>query len=103
MTDFKGTPGPWFVEGSGVNALVRTHDDFAIVAKRHRLPGDVHEANARLIALAPEMRDALEALLTEAEDVFVCMADATGIDRHNLPGPFRVARVVLSRAAGADQ
>ena len=34
--------------------------------------------------------------LDEAEDVFVCMADATGIDRHNHPTPYIAARSVLS-------
>lgn len=39
--------------------------------------------------------EALEELLCEAEDIFVCMADATGIDRHNFPLPFYKARAVL--------
>lgn len=41
----------------------------------------------------------LDALLTEAEDVFVCMADATGIDRHNFPAPFIAARTALEGAS----
>jgi len=53
---------------------------------------------ASVLALLDE-RDALrakmEALLDEAEDVFVCMADATGIDRHNFPAPFVTARQAL--------
>lgn len=55
-------------------------------------------ALARLMAASPELYEALEALLEEAEDVFVCMADATGIDRHNLPAPFIQARAALSKA-----
>ncbi|HLO79197.1 MAG TPA: hypothetical protein VK196_22290 [Magnetospirillum sp.] len=42
------------------------------------------------------LRVVLDELLTEAEDVFVCMADATGIDRHNLPEPFLNARAALT-------
>ena len=41
------------------------------------------------------LREALEELLCEAEDIFVCMADATGIDRHNFPLPFYKARAAL--------
>lgn len=44
-----------------------------------------------------ELQAALEELLTEAEDVFVCMADATGIDRHHHPMAFLVARSALQR------
>ena len=41
------------------------------------------------------LREALSDLLDEAEDVFVCMADATGIDRHNYPEPYLKARSAL--------
>jgi hypothetical protein len=41
------------------------------------------------------LREALDDLLTEAEDVFVCMADSTGIDRMNYPQPFLAARALL--------
>lgn len=43
------TPGPWSVDGEGTKAIVRGAD-LTIVAVRHRLSGDVHYANARLIA-----------------------------------------------------
>ena len=41
------------------------------------------------------LREVLSDLLDEAEDVFVCMADATGIDRHNYPEPYLKARAAL--------
>ena len=41
------------------------------------------------------LREALNGLLDEAEDVFVCMADATGVDRHNYPESFLKARAAL--------
>lgn len=56
------TPGPWAVSGAGRHALVRG-EDMTIVAVRHRLEGDVHEANARLIAAAPDLLVALEEAL----------------------------------------
>ena len=55
------TPGPWHVDGTGIRALVRGAD-LTVVALRHRLPGNIHEANARLIAAAPELLAALEAV-----------------------------------------
>lgn len=48
------TPGPWTVEGEGIRAIVRGAD-FTIVAVRHRLPKETHDANARLIAAAPDL------------------------------------------------
>jgi chromosome segregation ATPase len=55
------------------------------------------------IAEVAKLREALDALLTEAEDVFVCMADATGVDRHNLPEPFRRACAVLEETGGNSE
>lgn len=57
------TPGPWHVEGVGINALVGAGINGVIVAVRHRLRGAESEANMRLIAAAPELLEALEALL----------------------------------------
>ena len=44
----KFTKGPWETEREGIHALIRG-GDATIVAVRHRLPADVHEANARRI------------------------------------------------------
>ena len=44
----KYTRGPWKTEGEGIHAIIRG-GDATIVAVRHRLPADVHEANARRI------------------------------------------------------
>ena len=44
----KYTRGPWKTEREGIHALIRG-GDATIVAVRHRLPADVHEANARRI------------------------------------------------------
>jgi len=58
----KHTPGPWAVDGKGSQAIVRAND-LRIVSIRHRLDGDEHEANARLIAAAPELLEALRSIL----------------------------------------
>lgn len=57
----------------------------------------IRTETAKLMADLRDAREALSSLLDEAEDVFVCMADATGIDRHNLPGPFVAARAALAK------
>ena len=44
----KFTKGPWKTEREGIHALI-LGGDATIVAVRHRLPADVHEANARRI------------------------------------------------------
>lgn len=56
------TPGPWRVDGAGIDAIVRGGDG-VIVAARHRLRGIEHEANVRLIAAAPELLQELTHLV----------------------------------------
>lgn len=46
------------------------------------------------------LEEALDVLLDEAEDVYVCMADSTGINRHNLPTAFQFARKALMEGRG---
>lgn len=69
--------------------------------KKHYPPVDpmFTEAAAAIESLVA----VLDGLLTEAEDVFVCMADATGIDRHNFPAPFIAARTALSQPGPASE
>ena len=59
------------------------------------------ERNLNLVFQILEITDQIVLcvnLLDEAEDVFVCMADATGIDRHNYPSAFKAARAALAKA-----
>lgn len=58
MSETRFTPGPWSVDGTGIGAKVRAAD-LRILVVRHRLPGDEHEANAQLIAAAPDLYAAL--------------------------------------------
>ncbi len=55
----KYTPGPWHVDEHGA---IRG-GDLSIVATRHRLPMEVHTANAHLIAAAPELLFELRGVL----------------------------------------
>ena len=101
MSESKHTPGPWKVSPTDDTVVID-----ATGAEVAAIDGDYNdpdtwpqmEANARLIAAAPDLLDALQNLLDEAEDVFVCMADATGIDRHNYPSAFKAARAALAKA-----
>ena len=64
----------------------------------HWLRWNAKEQGSRFGEAADEierLREVLSDLLDEAEDVFVCMADATGIDRHNYPEPYLKARAAL--------
>lgn len=72
----KHTPGPWALDDNGHD--IRTHEDYwpigcadgnliAYVAHTDDVMG---EANARLIAAAPDLLAACEALLNEARQFF---------------------------------
>lgn len=84
MPTTKGTPGPWHVNiGSADNygfdvviyAETSIHHNPSWIARAYGpgTPGDsegiaTRDANARLIAAAPELRDALAALVAEADE-----------------------------------
>jgi hypothetical protein len=67
MSAFKGAPGPWYLDGEGVRALVRDASG-VIVAVRHRMPGHKNETNMRLIAAAPELLEACQALMDATDE-----------------------------------
>jgi hypothetical protein len=75
MSDTKYTPGPWYFrpEEPSVEAEHTEHEGFfATVAKcgdSRTLPPTQMHANARLIASAPELAEALRQIL-EAHDLF---------------------------------
>ena len=56
MKEFKGTPGPWVVGGNEGNKLSVNADPYFVALVDE---GDSQEANARLIAAAPELLEAL--------------------------------------------
>jgi len=69
--EFKGTPGPWFVDVNGVQARWNIDDvNGASVALTHQVPNDKgwskRDANTRLIAAAPEMLEVLQ-LIVDAQ------------------------------------
>lgn len=66
MEEFKGTPGPWVNVGGWVDAEKRRGDLSGIVcsisAVAARNPDEINDANADLIAAAPDLLEALQGL-----------------------------------------
>ena len=54
------TPGPWVVRTTGLSSYVEAREGDISIAECH---DDCSEANARLIAAAPEMLEALKDVL----------------------------------------
>lgn len=71
MSEFKGTPGKWIAkleDGRNAHDIIVDREDYAWVASVHQQFHDVAtveqaEANAKLIAAAPELLEALQELL----------------------------------------
>ena len=88
------TKGPWRVNGRRIESGPIVAGDGGAVATLHRDLSDGHiEANARLIALAPEMADLLD-LLVKADGERIARDGGTP-----LPGIY-TARYLLARLAG---
>ena len=94
----KHTPGPWVVDHMSAH-LVRSQDDkngrhIAAVGPANYTPRyDVDDANARLIAAAPELLEALECLLAKADIEFKNIWPETRND----------ARAAIAKAKGEEQ
>ena len=71
------TPGPWYLDGEGIRALVRDANG-VIVAARHRMPGHKNETNMRLIAACDP--DTIRELLAE-RDALVAEVERLRADR----------------------
>ena len=64
------TPGQWETEWVGDTGGENPEDVFNVIADKRRIVCEyVNTADARLIAVAPELLEALEHLLTDATDV----------------------------------
>lgn len=62
--EFKGTPAPWVVDARAMSAINSSTKHVALVNYSHHggdkdVIGDEHNANAHLIASAPELLEAL--------------------------------------------
>lgn len=101
MGDVKHTPGPWLIEGNTVYALSK-HDINIFDAEvhagygddDHKLSSDILQANAHLIAAAPD-------LLASLEEIIKCLDEAYGFDK--FPDPTSIsgrARAAAAKARG---
>ncbi len=70
MSEFKGTPGPWVNVGGWVDSEkpgVLSSIICSIDAVAQRNPEHVNNANANLIAAAPELLEALQGIIKVAD------------------------------------
>lgn len=85
----KHTPGPWKVSYTKISVI--TAENGAVIAKVNKIDGLVNlQANARLIAAAPEL---LEALI-ECLDCEFSVTDRAAINK---------ARAAIAKATGENQ
>ena len=105
MTD-KHTPGPWKVailDGDTYINPDRQEGEFALIARIHQKG---HPANARLIAAAPEILEALEELMTSlspnphAMDLAKVKDDTPAIGDRTTWGVLRRARAAIKAVKG---
>lgn len=92
----KHTPGPWEFRGHWIWP-VGSNDDIGRVSESYLRPGSEREANGRLIAAAPELLEALKALLNKVDH-----------KRYNIRKDFSffvadaAARTAIAKAEGCD-
>jgi hypothetical protein len=91
----KHTPGPWELGYSDLGSqIISSADGYVAVVHYWSRPEQEMKANARLIAVAPELLEALEALELAANTVNGCYT--------RNPGNFAVAlREMIEKAAEA--
>lgn len=96
MSELKATPGPWLVDDMTVYALQDSvwmglpskENRFFACVQGPKCPADELEANANLIAAAPEMYEALQAFIDNSS----CQV--------NFPHECEAAEAVLQKARG---
>ena len=76
MTNSAHTPGPWVYQYSPYTSqdgheipAFEVHGEDKVCDTNENQPSEEQEANARLIAAAPELLDALDCLLIYAADI----------------------------------
>lgn len=98
----KHTPGPWHIDDASYGQIVCSRtSDVAVVRNTGGLP---HHGNARLIAAAPELLEALRDALAAMEhmgDVMNGMDIVTDEDEAHFPA-FAKARAAIAKAEGTS-
>lgn len=90
----KHSPSPWFISKDGEDYMIETTSGARAIAT---IEGSVYEerdeANAKLIAAAPTMLEALQNLITE-------ISPAYNFDLRNAPPVVQQALEVIKQATG---
>lgn len=96
----KHTPGPWAFKPHEMGTFVRCEKGYIISGPVNERPG--HEANARLIAAAPELLEALK-----VAEQFMAIASDWNIDEAEINGEMRstydwldLVRAAIATATG---
>lgn len=91
MIERKFTPGPWMLSGRTVYALNdQGFNRFSALVQDAHAPAYELNANARLIAAAPELLEALEQAVTSMQD--------SGYQNSHVA--VRAARAAIAKATG---
>ena len=97
----KHTPGPWRVQATGHSFVVEAHTHTEVISvDANGNPcrwSEYNEANARLIAAAPELLEALQALLGW-EEAEIKHFEATGPDDWIM----EIARAAIAKATAPN-
>ena len=92
----KHTPGPWTYEQISNNAYVIDENGSAVMLYRN--PDDEMKANARLIAAAPELLEALEGMLAIDQE-----NHQRGHDDDDVCKEVQTARAAIAKAKGEQK
>jgi hypothetical protein len=93
------TPGPWHWAAPGD---LRNEDGVEVggCLDRLDLTDHEHEADASLIAAAPDLLSACQALVAYSETSINCAVCANGGDAHDADCPVPAAREAIAKATG---
>lgn len=104
MKEFKGTPGPWETDRNNVHTgqIATIHccignDWVEIWSPNWPDTEEKQEANARLIAAAPELLEALRQLRDYVQDCYLQAGDESMMDTDH---PMRLAASAIASALG---
>ena len=90
MTDY--APGPWHAHKTGIVTFYKTRRIQVATARQPLFTAECQEANARLIAAAPDLLDALAEMLADADTLQEPYRNEAICER---------ARAAIARATGA--
>ena len=94
------TPGPWTVSDYSATAVIREKDQPGIAVMPFKRDQAEREANARLIAAAPDLLASVIELLEPLERASAAMvAQGKALDQHG-EAAFDRARAAISLATG---